>query len=182
MNPEKMPFEVASPDGDISMALQPRYSLKIVRPTRATRDLLVEWTAEVVLDGEGFRVAGTGREGTHAHPEGDRAQAAGHVEPARVDPERERQGVRDRQSVSAGTVSRRLLLAIDTTSEFGSIALADDDRVLEEVALHSPDGFAHVMFPEIEALLGAAQSQDHGHRRFRRRRGTRIVYRSSRGI
>jgi tRNA threonylcarbamoyladenosine biosynthesis protein TsaB len=45
------------------------------------------------------------------------------------------------------------LLAIDTTSEFGSLALAEDGRVLEEVALHSPDGFAHVMFPEIEALL-----------------------------
>ena len=50
-------------------------------------------------------------------------------------------------------MSGRLLLAIDTTSEFGSLALADGDRVLEEVALHSPDGFAHVMFPEIEALL-----------------------------
>lgn len=48
---------------------------------------------------------------------------------------------------------RRLLLAIDTTSEFGSIALADDEQVLEEVAMHSPDGFAHVMFPEIETLL-----------------------------
>jgi hypothetical protein len=63
-NPQKMPFEVAQPDGDVSMAIAPRYSLKIVRPTRATRDLLVEWTAEIVLDGEGFRVAGTGREGT----------------------------------------------------------------------------------------------------------------------
>ncbi len=63
-NPKNMPFEVAQPDGDISMALPPRYSLKIVRPTRGTRELLVEWTAEVVLDGEGFRVAGTGREGT----------------------------------------------------------------------------------------------------------------------
>ena len=63
-NPQKTPFEVASPDGDISMAIAPRYLLKIVRPTRATRDLLIEWTAEVVLDGEGFRVAGTGSEGT----------------------------------------------------------------------------------------------------------------------
>jgi hypothetical protein len=63
-NPQKMPFEVASPDGDVSMGLQPIYSLKILRPTRATRDLLVEWTAEVVLDGEGFRVAGTGSQGT----------------------------------------------------------------------------------------------------------------------
>ncbi len=50
-------------------------------------------------------------------------------------------------------MSRRLLLAIDTTSEFGSIALAEGDRVLEEVAMHSPDGFAHIVFPEIEALL-----------------------------
>jgi hypothetical protein len=62
--PKNMPFEVAQPDGDISMATPPRYALKILRPTRATRDLLAEWTAEVVLDGEGFRVAGTGREGT----------------------------------------------------------------------------------------------------------------------
>jgi tRNA threonylcarbamoyladenosine biosynthesis protein TsaB len=50
-------------------------------------------------------------------------------------------------------VSGRLLLSIDTTSEFASIALAEGDRVLEEVALHSPDGYAHVMFPEIEKLL-----------------------------
>ena len=53
-------------------------------------------------------------------------------------------------------MSRRLLsslLAIDTTSEFGSIALAQDGLVLEEVALHSPDGFAHVLFDEIERLL-----------------------------
>jgi tRNA threonylcarbamoyladenosine biosynthesis protein TsaB len=45
------------------------------------------------------------------------------------------------------------LLAIDTTSEFGSLALAEGDRVLEEVALHSPDGFGHVLFAEIERLL-----------------------------
>jgi hypothetical protein len=63
-NPQKMPFEVAQPDGDISLAVPSRYGLKIVRPTRATRELLAEWTAEVVLDGEGFRVAGTGLEGT----------------------------------------------------------------------------------------------------------------------
>ena len=50
-------------------------------------------------------------------------------------------------------MSRRLLLSIDTTSDFASLALAEGDRVLEEVALHSPDGFAHVMFPEIEKLL-----------------------------
>lgn len=50
-------------------------------------------------------------------------------------------------------MSELLLLAIDTTSEFGSLALAEGAHVIEEVALHSPDGFAHVMFPEIEGLL-----------------------------
>jgi tRNA threonylcarbamoyladenosine biosynthesis protein TsaB len=45
------------------------------------------------------------------------------------------------------------LLAIDTTSESGSLALADNGLVLEEVALHSPDGFAHVLFDEMVGLL-----------------------------
>ena len=45
------------------------------------------------------------------------------------------------------------LLAIDTTSEFGSLALAQGGLVLEEVALRSPDGFAHVLYDEIERLL-----------------------------
>jgi len=45
------------------------------------------------------------------------------------------------------------VLAIDTTGEFGSIALAGEQGLLEEVALDSPDGFAHVLFGEIERLL-----------------------------
>jgi tRNA threonylcarbamoyladenosine biosynthesis protein TsaB len=44
-------------------------------------------------------------------------------------------------------------LAIDTTGEFGSIALVGELGVIEEVALDSPDGFAHVLFGEIEGLL-----------------------------
>ncbi len=47
----------------------------------------------------------------------------------------------------------RRLLAIDTTSEHGSIALAEGDRVAEEVAVESPDGFGHVLFDEILRLL-----------------------------
>lgn len=46
-----------------------------------------------------------------------------------------------------------LVLAIDTTAEFGSIALVDQQRVLEEVPLHSPDGFAHILFDQIVLLL-----------------------------
>ena len=45
------------------------------------------------------------------------------------------------------------VLAIDTTGEFGSIALVGEQGVIEEVALDSPDGFAHVLFGEIEGLL-----------------------------
>ena len=46
-----------------------------------------------------------------------------------------------------------LALAVDTTAEFGSIALADESRVREEVVIHAPQGFSRVLFGEIEALL-----------------------------
>ena len=45
------------------------------------------------------------------------------------------------------------ILAVDTTSDFGSIALLDGPRVLEEISLSSPDGFAHILFDEISSLL-----------------------------
>lgn len=45
------------------------------------------------------------------------------------------------------------IVAIDTTSEFGSLALAEEGRVIEEVLLHSPDGFAHALFQHLERLL-----------------------------
>ena len=45
------------------------------------------------------------------------------------------------------------VLAIDTTGEVGSIALVGERGLVEEVVLDSPDGFAHVLFDEIEGLL-----------------------------
>jgi tRNA threonylcarbamoyladenosine biosynthesis protein TsaB len=45
------------------------------------------------------------------------------------------------------------LLAVDTTSEFGSIALAEGEHVIEEISIHSPEGFGHVLFDEIQRLL-----------------------------
>jgi len=45
------------------------------------------------------------------------------------------------------------VLAIDTTGECGSIALVGEQGLLEEVALDSPDGFAHILFGEIQRLL-----------------------------
>ena len=46
-----------------------------------------------------------------------------------------------------------MILAIDTTSEYGSLALCEGDLVVEEVSIHSPEGFAHVVFRELQALL-----------------------------
>ena len=46
-----------------------------------------------------------------------------------------------------------LTLAADTTEAYGSIALADENGVREEVLLHAPQGFSHVLFSAIEALL-----------------------------
>ena len=46
-----------------------------------------------------------------------------------------------------------MILSIDTTSEFGSIALTEGDRTVEEIPLYSPDGFGHILFQRIEQLL-----------------------------
>jgi tRNA threonylcarbamoyladenosine biosynthesis protein TsaB len=46
-----------------------------------------------------------------------------------------------------------LTLAVDTTADYGSIALADEQGCREEVLLHAPQGFSHVLFGEIAALL-----------------------------
>src|SRR5574341_1263114 len=45
------------------------------------------------------------------------------------------------------------ILAIDTTTEFGSLALVGSGEVIEEVLLHSTDGFGHVLYPQLERLL-----------------------------
>jgi tRNA threonylcarbamoyladenosine biosynthesis protein TsaB len=46
-----------------------------------------------------------------------------------------------------------LILALDTTAEFGSLALARDAQVIEEILIHSPDGFSRTLFEHIERLL-----------------------------
>jgi tRNA threonylcarbamoyladenosine biosynthesis protein TsaB len=52
-----------------------------------------------------------------------------------------------------------LILSIDTTHEFGSIALLAGVEVVEEVLLHSTDGFGHVLFGHLGRLL-----EKHGRR------------------
>ncbi len=46
-----------------------------------------------------------------------------------------------------------IVLAIDTTAEYGSIALVRDEVVLEEVPMHSPEGFGQILFQHIAQLL-----------------------------
>jgi len=45
------------------------------------------------------------------------------------------------------------ILSIDTTTEFGSLALVQGGDVLEEVLLHSSSGFGHILFSHLERLL-----------------------------
>jgi tRNA threonylcarbamoyladenosine biosynthesis protein TsaB len=45
------------------------------------------------------------------------------------------------------------ILAIDTTHQWGSLALARGNEILEEVELEAPEGFAHVIYGHLSALL-----------------------------
>ena len=46
-----------------------------------------------------------------------------------------------------------LILALDTTHEHGSIAIARGGTVVEEVALYAPNGFGHVLYGALAGLL-----------------------------
>ena len=46
-----------------------------------------------------------------------------------------------------------MILAIDTTHAFGSIALLADGRILEETLLHAEDGFGHVLYGHLSEML-----------------------------
>ena len=67
----KIPFEIAEPKGSQVSAGRPGYyAAKLLRTTRGTRSMLYLWTVEVIADGQGFRVIGTGAEGTFQVPKG----------------------------------------------------------------------------------------------------------------
>lgn len=68
-SPQKVPYTVAEPAGDtISLAAPPRFAVKLTRETRATRAMMFLWTGEVVAGGQGYRVLGTGKDGTLRFP------------------------------------------------------------------------------------------------------------------
>jgi tRNA threonylcarbamoyladenosine biosynthesis protein TsaB len=50
-------------------------------------------------------------------------------------------------------VPHPIVLALDTTHEFGSVALTRGSELLEELPLHAPTGFAHILYPHLAALL-----------------------------
>jgi len=45
------------------------------------------------------------------------------------------------------------ILALDTTSQLGSLAIHRNGKTVAETTLHSSDGFAHLLFPAIERIL-----------------------------
>ncbi|MEN6604466.1 MAG: tRNA (adenosine(37)-N6)-threonylcarbamoyltransferase complex dimerization subunit type 1 TsaB [Bryobacteraceae bacterium] len=45
------------------------------------------------------------------------------------------------------------IISLDATSEFGSLALIEDGRVVEETPMHSTDGFGHVLFDMLAGVL-----------------------------
>lgn len=66
---KKIPFEIVSPPGNSLQSGKPAtFSVKLTRQSRATRDMMYLWTGEVVADGRGFRVLGTGSPGTFIVP------------------------------------------------------------------------------------------------------------------
>jgi tRNA threonylcarbamoyladenosine biosynthesis protein TsaB len=48
------------------------------------------------------------------------------------------------------------ILALDLTSEYGSLAVRRNGHTLVEHSIHSPDGFAHLIFPAIDEVLRRA--------------------------
>jgi tRNA threonylcarbamoyladenosine biosynthesis protein TsaB len=52
-----------------------------------------------------------------------------------------------------------VILAVDTTSEFGSVALRRGHATAAEVHMHSTDGFGHVLIQAIEEVLAKANTR-----------------------
>ena len=127
------------------------YSVKITKPTRATRSMMYLWEGEATIDEQGFRVVGAGSEG-RCIPAGHRQELPRRAQFAPVRNERQRQGLSDRQSVLAPKIAMRIL-SIDTTAHFGSLALLEGENVVEETLLHAPEGFGQILFDQITRLL-----------------------------
>jgi len=66
----KAPFEIIEPASDaMSMRKPSKFSVKVKRETRGTREMRYLWTGEVPTEGRGYRVIGIGADGTLQIPE-----------------------------------------------------------------------------------------------------------------
>jgi len=68
-SPDRAPFQIAAPlQESISLRVPAAYEVKITRQTRATRSMMWLWIGETPADGQGYRVLGTGAQGTFRLP------------------------------------------------------------------------------------------------------------------
>ena len=65
----KVPFKIAQPETEeVSQSAPPKYEARIEKQTRGTRRMYFLWTGEMPVDGRGYRVLGTGAQGTWRIP------------------------------------------------------------------------------------------------------------------
>jgi hypothetical protein len=69
-HPEKVPFALEQPTGDLSLSTPAPYQATIKRATRATRSMMFLWLGDVAADGQGYRVLATGANGMMQVPAG----------------------------------------------------------------------------------------------------------------
>jgi hypothetical protein len=70
INPEKIPYDIEQPSGDLTVGKAAQFSAKLKRSTRGTRNMMFMWTGEVTAQGQGYRVLGTGQQGSFTVPAG----------------------------------------------------------------------------------------------------------------
>jgi hypothetical protein len=70
-NPDKVPFDITSPDADtLSLSKPVQFSAKLKRQSKALQHMTWLWTGEVTVSGRGYRILGTGLDGTFRIPAG----------------------------------------------------------------------------------------------------------------
>lgn len=64
-DPEKVPFDVVQPSGDtLSLAAPGNFSVNLSSKKKALEHMMYEWTGEVTVSERGYRIIGTGADGT----------------------------------------------------------------------------------------------------------------------
>jgi Domain of unknown function (DUF5060)/Putative collagen-binding domain of a collagenase len=68
-NPDKIPFDVVEPSSEtISLSEPAEFAVKLKRETRALQRMMYEWTGEVTVGNQSYRIIGTGAGGTFHIP------------------------------------------------------------------------------------------------------------------